>query len=175
MLTVLLGGVRSGKTTLATDIAARRGGTVTYLATAAPIDDDMASRIGNHRDERPEHWVTVEEQLDLTAAIGTVDTDVLIVDCLTTWVANHLHHGSSDDRIRRAAALGARSARDSAAHVVVVTNEVGMGVHPTSDLGRHYRDILGWVNQQFVEHSDHALLLVAGRALPLTDPWTHLP
>jgi len=177
MFTFLLGGVRSGKTTLATDIARRHGGSVTYLATAPriPGDADLAGRIENHRAERPGHWVTVEEELAVSTEIEAAESDVVVVDCLTTWVANQLHHGADHEEIRATASAAAAACARSSGHVVVVSNEVGMGIHPTGDLGRRYRDLLGWVNQEFAGHADQSLLLVAGRALPLTDPWTHLP
>jgi adenosyl cobinamide kinase/adenosyl cobinamide phosphate guanylyltransferase len=177
MFTFLVGGVRSGKTTLATDIARRHGGSVTYLATAPriPDDADLEGRIETHRAERPGHWVTVEEELAIATEIEAAESDVVVVDCLTTWVANQLHHGAGHDEVRSAASEAAATCARSTARVVVVSNELGMGIHPTSELGRRYRDLLGWVNQEFARHADQSLLLVAGRALPLTDPWTHLP
>ena len=176
MLTLLLGGVRSGKTSLAVDIAHRDGRSVTYLATSPRIagDRDLAARIENHRSERPEHWTTVEEELELAAEIAAAGTGVVVVDCLTTWVANQLHHGVCHEAIRANATAAATAARNSSGHVVVVTNEVGMGIHPPSEVGRRYRDLLGWANQEFAHHADRSLLLVAGRALPLSDPWDHL-
>ena len=173
MLTVLLGGARSGKTTLAVDAARRGGGSVTYLATAPMIEGDHAftSRIDHHRSERPEHWITIEEELDISAALANAESDIVIIDCLTTWVANQLHHGVCHDAIRGAAAATADMAARSSTEVIAVTNEVGMGIHPATDLGRRYRDLLGWVNQEWVGAADRALLLVAGRAIPLNDPW----
>src|SRR5262245_53174183 len=98
MLTVLLGGARAGKSALAIEIANRTGGNVTYLATspAIPGDHDLADRISRHRAERPASWVTIEEQLDIAAVLAHVDTEVVILDCLTVWAGNMLHHARSE-------------------------------------------------------------------------------
>jgi len=174
-LTVLLGGARSGKSSLAVDIGQRHDGPVCFVATAPAIDDDMEQRIERHRAERPAHWMTVEAPIELHDALGGVGDDVLvIVDCLTLWVSNLMYAGRSDDQIREAAAAASALAAGRAGPVVAVSNEVGMGIHPDTPLGRRYRDVLGWVNQTWVAASTTSLLLVAGRAIELTDPWQHL-
>jgi adenosyl cobinamide kinase/adenosyl cobinamide phosphate guanylyltransferase len=176
MLTVLLGGARSGKSALAVEIASRgqNGFTdgVTYLATSPTIpgDDDLAQRIARHRAERPSTWTTVEEQIDIAAALVRVDTPVVIVDCLTLWAGNMLHHGHDEAAILDAsdAAIAAVTDRDLVS--VVISNEVGLGIVPVNELARGYRDVLGRVNQRWVAAADHALFMVAGRALPLHEP-----
>jgi adenosylcobinamide kinase/adenosylcobinamide-phosphate guanylyltransferase len=174
-LTLLLGGARSGKSALAVDIGRRHGGHVCFIATAPVIDDDMERRIERHRTERPERWTTVEEQIDIAEVIETADQQtLLIVDCLTLWVSNPMYAGRSDGDVRDLAATLADLAARRAAPVVVVSNEVGMGVHPGNDLGRRYRDLLGWVNQTVASLAGTSLFLVAGRAIALTDPWQHL-
>jgi adenosyl cobinamide kinase/adenosyl cobinamide phosphate guanylyltransferase len=94
---------------------------------------------------------------------------MLIVDCLTVWVANELHHGGSID-----AQAVARALTDRGGPSVVITNEVGLGVHPETELGRSYRDELGRVNQAIAAVATRTLLLVAGRAIRLGDPWKEL-
>jgi adenosyl cobinamide kinase/adenosyl cobinamide phosphate guanylyltransferase len=176
MLTVLLGGARSGKSALAVEIASRghSGVTygVTYLATSPTIpgDDDLAQRIVRHRAERPSPWTTVEEELDLAAALARVETPVVIVDCLTVWAGNLLHHGHDESAILDAsdAAIAVLTDRDLVS--VVISNEVGLGIVPVNELARGYRDVLGRVNQRWVAAADHALFMVAGRALPLHEP-----
>jgi adenosyl cobinamide kinase/adenosyl cobinamide phosphate guanylyltransferase len=169
MLTVVLGGARSGKSALALELATRGGDRVTYLATSPTIpgDDDLARRIARHRAERPDTWATVEEQLDVAAALVGVATPVVIIDCLTVWTGNMLHHGRSEQSILDAsdAALAVLGDRDLIA--IAVSNEVGLGIVPANELARAYRDALGRVNQRWVAAADHALLMVAGRALPL--------
>ena len=168
-ITLLMGGVRSGKSALAVEIGRRHGGEVLFLATAEPFDDDMRSRISRHRSDRPD-WPTVERPIDLGAAIASAPSEpLLIVDCLTVWVGNELHHDGSADADAVATALVARAGPS-----VVVTNEVGLGVHPETALGRTYRDELGRVNQVIAAVATTTLLMAAGRALRLGDPWREL-
>lgn len=174
MLTFLLGGARSGKSALAVEIGRRHGDPVSFIATCPHIDgdDDLSSRIARHRDERPAGWTTVEEELDLAEAIsGCPNEALIIVDCLTTWVANLLHHDEAERAVfdRIDAVLEACTKR--VGDVVVVSNEVGLGIVPELELVRSYRDLLGRVNQRVAGRVDRSVLLVAGRAIPLTDPW----
>lgn len=173
-LTVLLGGARSGKSSLAVDIGRRHRGPVTFIATAPPIDDDMIDRIARHREDRPAHWNTVEATVDLVGAMREAGDSLVIVDCLTLWTSNLMLAGHGGAEIRALAAEAAESAAARTAPVVAVSNEVGMGVHPETELGRTYRDLLGAVNQCWVAAADTSLLLVAGQAIELTDPLTHL-
>lgn len=171
---MLVGGVRSGKSTLATQIGACHDGPVVFLATATALDDDMADRIARHRHDRPD-WPTIEEPLDLAGALRSAAGDALvIVDCLTLWVANAMADGLDDEVIADRAATAAAVAAERRAPTVVVTNEVGSGVHPETELGRRYRDLLGAVNQRFAARSHRTLLVVAGKAVALADPWEAL-
>jgi adenosylcobinamide kinase/adenosylcobinamide-phosphate guanylyltransferase len=174
-LTVLLGGARSGKSSLAVDIGHRYNGPVCFVATAPAIDADMEQRIERHRAERPAHWTTVEAPIDVDDALrSTGDDTMVIIDCLTLWVSNLMYAGRSDGHVRELARSTSALAAGRAGPVVAVSNEVGMGIHPDTPLGRRYRDLLGWVNQTWAAASTTSLLLVAGRAIELTDPWTHL-
>lgn len=176
-LTLLLGGARSGKSSLAVDIGHRRhaeGHAVTYVATAPVIDADMADRIERHRDERPPSWATIEEEVDLVGAVRRAGGGLVIVDCLTLWTSNLMYRELTDDAITTAAAETAAAMADRDGETVVITNEVGLGIHPETDLGRRYRDTLGRVNQVWAAAADRSLLLVAGKAIALTDPWDHL-
>jgi adenosylcobinamide kinase/adenosylcobinamide-phosphate guanylyltransferase len=174
MLTLLLGGARSGKSSLAVEIGLRHDGPVVFVATAEPFDDDLRARIDRHRDERPP-WPTIEAPIGLVEAVSTASPEALvIVDCLTVWVGNLFHHLPGPTvRSARYAAL-AETLAGRAGDTVVVSNEVGLGLHPETPLGREYRDELGRLNQQIAAIADRTLLLVAGRALSLTDPWTLL-
>lgn len=174
-LVVLVGGARSGKSSLAQrlaeEAAARTGAAVTFVATATAGDADMAARIARHQADRPAGWGLVEAPTELAAALAGVDpAATVIVDCLTLWVANLVFADRSDAEIEAetravAAALARRSGLS-----LVVTNEVGLGVHPPTELGRRYQDLLGRVNQLAAAAAGRALLVVAGRALPLADP-----
>lgn len=176
-LTLLIGGARSGKSALAVDIGHRHraaGIPVTYIATAPVLDDDMISRVERHRGERPPEWSTIEEQVDLVGALAQVESGLAIVDCLTLWTSNLMWRNLTDDDIRSRSAAAVAAARARSDPTVVITNEVGLGIHPETDLGRRYRDLLGWVNQTWAAAAEPALLLVAGQALPLGDPWQFL-
>jgi adenosylcobinamide kinase/adenosylcobinamide-phosphate guanylyltransferase len=165
VLTFLLGGVRSGKSTLAVRLASRHE-QVAFIATAEAGDAEMRRRISRHRAERPTGWTTIEEPLDLLAALGAAPPAAcLVIDCLTLWVSNLVLAGVSDgDALRRAAqAAEAAAARAS----IVVSNEVGMGIVPERELGRRYRDLLGSVNVVFAEAAGRLLLVHAGRAVEL--------
>jgi len=180
MLTFLIGGARSGKSTLAVQLGERFGGPVTFVATAEAFDDDLAARITRHRDERPSTWTTIEEPVDLAAAVRSVaDDSMVIVDCLTVWLANLAVRVMPTEQILRSAQdmvdeLCARRAR-GAAPAVVVSNEVGMGIVPDNEPSRSFRDELGRVNQLVAAAADTTLLLVAGRAVKLESPWDVLP
>jgi adenosyl cobinamide kinase/adenosyl cobinamide phosphate guanylyltransferase len=170
--TLLLGGARSGKSALAVDIGSRAAGSgqgVVFIATATALDDDMGQRIARHRAERPP-WPTLEEPHDLAVALRSVPAgNLAIVDCLTLWVSNLMLRGDDDETIEAAATDAAAIA--AAGHTVTVSNEVGLGLHPTNDVGRRYRDLLGRVNRVWAAAADRTLFLVAGRAVPLADPW----
>ncbi len=171
MLTVLLGGARSGKSSLAVRLGQRHRGPVIYVATSPRIDgdDDLDMRISAHRAERPPHWTTVEEELDLADAVSGHD-GLVIVDCLTVWLGNLVHHGRGDSEIDDANAAAIAAVRSRSGDTIVISNEVGSGIVPDHPLARSYRDQLGRLNQSWVAAADRALFLVAGRALALHDP-----
>jgi adenosylcobinamide kinase / adenosylcobinamide-phosphate guanylyltransferase len=167
-LVVLLGGARSGKSARAVELAARRGGPVTFVATAEPGDDEMAARIAAHRAARPTDWATVEEPLDLTGPLAAAGPDATVVlDCLSLWAANAIGRGDADAEIEADAARAAAVAAARPGLTVVVSNEVGLGIVPENALGRRYRDVLGRVNATWVGAADEASLVVAGRSLRL--------
>lgn len=173
-ITFLVGGVRSGKSSLAVEMGRRHDGPVVFVATAVPFDGETQRRVNRHRAERPS-WPVIEAPVDLTSAISSIENDaLLIVDCLTVWVGNLGQDGGTPDDVfaRTAKVVEALSVRSAPA--VVVSNEVGMGVHPSTAVGRAYRDVLGTVNQIVARAAERTLLLVAGRALELVDPWDAL-
>jgi adenosylcobinamide kinase / adenosylcobinamide-phosphate guanylyltransferase len=168
-LLLLVGGARSGKSRLAAEIASQRTGPVAVIATGEARDDEMAERIRIHRARRPQSWTTIEEPVDLEAALRAVPDEALaVVDCLTLWVSNLIEKGLRDDEIEARARGAASLAAARAGDTVVVTNEVGSGIVPTNALARRYRDLLGNVNSIWAEHSDRSALVVAGQILPLS-------
>lgn len=184
-VTLVLGGARSGKSRWAEDLAAASGRPVLYVATAAAGDAEMAERIAAHRRERPEGWRTIEEQVDLVAAVrgAARPGDLILVDCLTLWVGNVLLREIGDrsdpgdvapatwaaieGRLVAAAEALVEAARTGGLGLVLVSNEVGLGVVPPFPLGRHYRDALGRVNQAVAALADDVVLMVAGLPLDL--------
>ncbi len=177
MLTFLIGGARSGKSSLAVSLGHRHDGPVVYVATSPRIDgdDDLDARIAQHQAERPASWRTIEAEVELAEAIGAAEPSALvIVDCFTVWLGNLLHHGHGDDDVTVATEAALAAIGERPGPTVAISNEVGLGIVPTNDLARRYRDLLGRVNQQVAARADRSLLLVAGRALPLSDPMEFL-
>jgi adenosylcobinamide kinase / adenosylcobinamide-phosphate guanylyltransferase len=168
MLTLLVGGVRSGKSALAVELARRSGLAVLFIATAEARDAEMTARIARHREDRPREWQTVEEPVGLGAVLGGLPAETCaVVDCLTLWTANLLERGFGPEEISAEAAAAARIAAARAGPTIVVSNEVGLGVVPPTPLGRAYRDVLGTVNRVVGDAADRVLLVLAGRVVEL--------
>jgi adenosylcobinamide kinase/adenosylcobinamide-phosphate guanylyltransferase len=167
LITLVLGGARSGKSRYAQTLASRAS-RVVYLATAQPIDDEMRAKIARHRQERPAVWTTVEVPIDLDAAVKEHGnkSSFLLIDCLSTFVTNLMlsDNGSNEAIFSRIESL-CRALQESSASAVIVSNEVGEGVVPAYELGRHFRDLLGEVNQKIARMADNVILMVAGYPL----------
>ena len=168
-LILVTGGARSGKSGYAERRAAELGGDeVTYIATAEALDEEMARRIARHRAERPAAWRTSESPRGAGAIVGAAGTPTVLVDCMTVLASNALlaAEAQGEEAALAAVLAEAEALRDAAlAHggtVVVVTNEVGMGVHPPTSLGRWYRDALGRANALLAAAADEVVLLVSG-------------
>jgi adenosylcobinamide kinase/adenosylcobinamide-phosphate guanylyltransferase len=161
VITLVLGGARSGKSELAERLVERSGQAVTYVATGVATDGEMAARIAIHRSRRPQDWRTIEVGNDLASAVAELPGSVL-VDSLGTWLARLDEF--EDDFVRLASALAARPG-----DTVVVSDEVGLGVHPSSEVGRQFRDALGQLNRTVAHAADEVLLVVAGRVIRLEE------
>ena len=161
MITLLLGGARSGKSELAEELAAKAGTPVTYVATAAVGDDDFAVRVAAHVARRPAGWNTVECGDDLPGALRAAAGTVL-VDSLGTWLARFRDFEVAADAVCEAL-------RTRNGDTVIVSEEVGLGVHPETDVGRAFRDALGALNRAVASVADDVLLVVAGRVLRLEE------
>jgi adenosylcobinamide kinase/adenosylcobinamide-phosphate guanylyltransferase len=183
MVTLVLGGARSGKSAWAERLAAASGRPVVYLATATAGDAEMAARIAAHRAARPARWRTIEAPYDVTEAVleHAVEGDVVLLDCLTLWVSNLLVRAIGDDPeattfdrarvleveiVARAEDLLDR-ARGAGIALILVSNEVGMGLVPPFPMGRLYRDVLGRVNQAVARRAESVVLMVAGLPVDL--------
>jgi adenosylcobinamide kinase / adenosylcobinamide-phosphate guanylyltransferase len=171
-VTLVLGGVRSGKSRYALQLAAHAQ-RVTFLATAEQCEDEeMQAKIERHRAERPQHWRTIEEPLKLAAAIGSVSNcDLLLIDCLTLFAGKVLDvFGKDSKAISETIAALCAALKAPPCPIILVSNEVGSGVVPASELGRRYRDLLGEINQHVAAIADHVVLMVAGLPLTLKSP-----
>jgi adenosylcobinamide kinase/adenosylcobinamide-phosphate guanylyltransferase len=176
-LTLILGGARSGKSTHAQRLAARRGGRVVYLATARALDHEMEARIQVHRSERPAEWITIEASRSL-ADVSIPLADTVLLDCVTMLATNVLMDaaGADLDAPDEASAVRAVEAeiaglleiiRRSPADWIAVTNEVGLGLVPPYPLGRLYRDLLGWANQRLAAAATQVFWMAAGIPVPI--------
>ena len=171
-LTFILGGARSGKSAHAERLAAASGMAVTYVATARIGDPDFAERVAHHRARRPVGWSLLEAPLDLAGALRSVDREghCVLIDCLTLWLANLLC--PADGSAPPAApyeALGAFLAAlgETRGKIIVVSNEIGLGVVPLGSVTRLYVDELGRLNQRVAAASTRATMMVAGLPLAL--------
>ena len=167
---LILGGVRSGKSRLALRLAAAmpRGSRGAFLATARALNGDMEARIARHRAERPAGWGTLEEPYDVVSACASLAgrVDVVVLDCMTLWVANLLLRGDEEKSILAAADALADFLAERRFSLIIVSNEVGAGVHPATEVGLKFRDALGSVNQRIAAAVDRVSYVVAG--LPMT-------
>jgi adenosyl cobinamide kinase/adenosyl cobinamide phosphate guanylyltransferase len=160
MIVLVLGGTRSGKSDVAERRAARLGDTVTYVAMADTRDDaDLAARVERHQARRPAAWTTVERPDDLAALLASTD-GVVLVDSLGSWVAGAADLSVDVDGMVRAL-------HDRTDATVLVSEEVGLSVHPTTAAGRAFVDHVGALNHAVATIADEVLLVVAGRVLRL--------
>jgi adenosylcobinamide kinase/adenosylcobinamide-phosphate guanylyltransferase len=162
--TLVLGGARSGKSLFAERLVGDSGLVRLYLATATAGDDEMRTRIDHHRARRNAAWTTIEEPLDLVGALSGAATDgrAVLVDCLTLWLSNLMHAGRSPDAEGRQLADFLRAAEHP---IVLVSNEVGLGLVPETPLGRSFRDAQGRLNQTVAAAVPEVAFIAAG--LPL--------
>jgi len=162
-ITLILGGARSGKTAHALAAAEATGRGLVMIATAEALDAEMEERIARHRAERGPRWRTIEAPLDLVGALAQVGADeTAVVDCLTLWVSN-LMHAERDLEAEAARLIAALPGRD----VVLVSNEVGLGIVPDNALARRFRDAAGRLNQQVAAAADRVVFVAAGLPLVL--------
>ncbi len=183
-LILILGGARSGKSTFAERLAMQSGKRVAFIATATASDEDMQDRIARHRASRPTAWKTIEEPLDLVGALKEAgnEADVILLDCMTLWLSNWmgqpafadetdgvvLKNSSTESALAiTEALLAAVKTLAVGKTVLIVSNEVGLGIVPMHPLSRAYRDTLGWVNQRITRNAERVYLMVAGLAVDI--------
>ena len=169
-ITLITGGARSGKSSHALRLARESGASRNFfIATAEPLDDEMAERIARHRTSRGADFETIEAPIEIAVALDSIAgrADIAIVDCLTLWISNLMrtHHDVEAFAARSRALCDAmrRAPFDS----IVVSGEVGSGVVPDNANAREFRDYLGWTNQTIAAAADSVILMVAGIAMNL--------
>lgn len=170
-ITFILGGARSGKSSYAQSLAEETGKSVTFLATAQALDEEMSARIQKHRAERPANWETLEVSLDIASHIQRIKSEVVILDCITLLISNLLMQFVKDDLVDEAPFKVAVQKEVEELIVaihrqkqdwIIISNEVGLGLVPPYQMGRVYRDWLGWANQRQAREADKVILMVAG-------------
>ena len=170
-ITLLLGGARSGKSSYAQSLAEEIGKSVTFIATGEALDDEMSARIQKHRAERPSNWETLEAPLDIASHTQQIKSEVVILDCITLLVSNLLMQFVKDDLVNEAPFTLAiqkeieeliNAIHEQKQDWIIISNEVGLGLVPPYQMGRVYRDWLGWANQRLAREADKVILMVAG-------------
>jgi adenosylcobinamide kinase/adenosylcobinamide-phosphate guanylyltransferase len=167
---LILGGARSGKSSYAQSLAEATGQSVTFIATAQALDEEMSARIQKHRAERPANWETLEIPFEIASRVQ-VKSNIVILDCVTLLISNLLMQFVKNDIVDEAPYLAAVQKeinglisllRSSDQDWLIISNEVGMGLVPPYQMGRVYRDAIGWANQRLAREADKVIFMVAG-------------
>jgi len=166
---LILGGARSGKSALAIELAKKQRGRVAYIATGPACDEEMRQRIKLHKKSRPKNWFTLEAQKNLTANLKKIpkNCDGVIIECIATHVSNLMMADFSDSKILTDIKSALAQLKKLNKKIFIVSNEVGSGVVPPSELGRRFRDIVGNVNQVIAKRADEVYLVTAGLPVKL--------
>ena len=168
---LVLGGARSGKSSYAQSLAEETGKSVTFIATAQALDEEMSARIQQHRTERPAEWETLEVPLDIASHTQRIKSDVVILDCITLLISNLLMQFVKDDfvdeppfklAVQKEMEELMVAIRSHKQDWIIISNELGLGLVPPYQMGRVYRDWLGWANQRLAREADQVILIVAG-------------
>ena len=165
----VIGGCRSGKSNHALQTAEKMpGNRKIYIATCVPQDAEMKRRVAKHQKERSRSWATVEEPIDLPAAISerSQNADVILVDCLTLWVSNLLMETSDEEKLEETISQLTDTLEKARCPIVLVSNEIGTGIVPENTLARQYRDIIGLANQAVAKTAGKVIWMIAG--IPVT-------
>jgi adenosylcobinamide kinase/adenosylcobinamide-phosphate guanylyltransferase len=168
LVTLVLGGARSGKSRFAQKIA-ESATSVLFVATAEARDDaEMSSKIARHQAERPAHWKTLEEPIDLASAVTNAGSQLVLIDCLTIFAANLLERfGEEATADHPAVSALCAALTTTRSYVVLISNETGQGVVPAYPLGRRFRDLNGELNQRIAGTANNVVYVVAGLPIVL--------
>jgi adenosylcobinamide kinase/adenosylcobinamide-phosphate guanylyltransferase len=164
------GGMRSGKSRFALELAESLGQRRCFVATGRITDEEMRQRIERHQRERADRYRTVECPVELPRVLATLDdADVVVIDCLTFWIANLLEQSLSNEEILAQLDAVVVAAQDRDFKTIVVTNEVGMGLVGMSEVGRRFQDVTGWAHQRLADAATEIYVAILGcmlRILP---------
>ena len=165
-LILITGGARSGKSRFAEELARKFPGPQAYLATAQALDEEMAERIRRHRNLRGPDWETLEEPLSVAESVAGAGERfrLILLDCLTLWISNLMMAGRTEEGILAEGDRLVQACREAAASVIVVGNEVGLGIVPDNAPSRMFRDLSGLVQQKVAREADEVYFLVSGIA-----------
>jgi adenosylcobinamide kinase/adenosylcobinamide-phosphate guanylyltransferase len=169
MIYLITGGERSGKSRYAQELALQLSNCPMYLATARKWDSDFEKRIARHQSERDQRWINLEEE-KFISRVGHGE-QVVLLDCITLWLTNIFSDNQYDVEAALRFAKGEWiKVRDLRSNWILVTNEIGMGVHAATETGRKFVELQGWVNQFLAEQADHVYLMVSGIPLAVKQP-----
>jgi adenosylcobinamide kinase/adenosylcobinamide-phosphate guanylyltransferase len=170
-ITLILGGARSGKSSYAQKLAEDSGKSVTFLATAQAFDEEMSARIQKHRAERTADWTTLEIPMGLASHVNQIQSQVVILDCITLLISNLMMQFVRDDLVNDIPFMQSvqnemdaliAAIRKSNGHWIIVSNEVGLGLVPPYQMGRVYRDAIGGANQRLAREAEKVIFMAAG-------------
>lgn len=170
-ITLLLGGARSGKSSYVQKLAEESGKSVMFLATAQAFDDEMSARIQKHKSERSADWQTMEIPFEIASHVKEIKSEVVILDCITLLASNLMMQFVKDDIVDEELFIQAiqeeieemlSAIQKSNQHWFIVSNEVGLGLVPPYQMGRVYRDGIGWANQRLAKEAQQVIFMVAG-------------
>jgi len=163
-ITFIIGGAKSGKSSFALLLAKKHKGKVAFIATAQALDKEMEHRIGLHKKSRPAHWQTFEEPLDITKIIKDIGSGFkcIILDCITLLVSNLLLAGYNQKAIEKEISQLLAALKKKECDILLISNEVGLGIVPANTLGRDFRDIAGKINQIIAGEATEVIFMVSG-------------
>jgi adenosylcobinamide kinase/adenosylcobinamide-phosphate guanylyltransferase len=165
MIQLITGGARSGKSTYAQQLALSLAEDPIYVATAKIWDDDFGARVKRHQQDRGPEWTNIEEQLYVS--LLPLEGRVAVIDCVTLWLTNFfMQHKQDVDTALYSIQQEINALNTKNATIIIVTNEIGMGVHADSDIGRKFTDLQGWANQYIARRAQKVVLMVSG--IPVT-------
>ena len=166
---LVLGGSRSGKSRYAEELAKNQNRPVLYIATCRTqgMDQEMKDRVNRHQLDRPENWLTLENRFDLAEIVKEYSDHCLLLDCLTLWMGNAMETMNDEKEISNHLDRACSEVRKQGSSLLVVSNELGMGLVPETPIGREFRDLCGRANQQIAAAADNVTFMVAGIPLQI--------